>query len=136
MPNIILKKTFKIKPSGFQVATEKSFSFHGTMTKKLIDEINHVFQSKLHFTLNANKPLFKMDYYGHYSAVMNHECQKNHEEDLVVAILDIMERNGWMFKFQYDSETTSTAITGSSETKRESFIFQKVMGKQEFEEMI
>jgi recombinational DNA repair protein (RecF pathway) len=131
MPNIILKKTFKTKP-GFQVATEKSFSFHGTMTKELIDEINRVFQSTLRFTLNANKPLFKMDYYGHYSAVMNHECQKNHEEDLVVAILDIMERNGWMFKFQYDSETASTAITGSSETKRESFIFQKVVGKQEF----
>jgi hypothetical protein len=128
MPNIILKKTFKIKPSGFQVATEKSFSFHGTMTKELIDEINHVFQSTLRFTLNSNKPLFRMDCYGHYSAVMNHDCQKYHEEDLVVAILDIMERNGWMFKFQYDSETSST----STETKRESFIFQKVVGKQEF----
>jgi hypothetical protein len=132
MPNIILKKTFKIKPSGFQVATEKSFSFHGSMTKELIDEINRVFQSSLFLSGKANKPFFKMDEYGHYSAPMNHECQKNHEEDLVVAILDIMERNGWMFKFQYDSETTSTAITGSSETKRELFIFQKVVGKQEF----
>ena len=40
MPNIILKKTFKVKPSGFQVANEKTFSFHGAITPDMIEAVN------------------------------------------------------------------------------------------------
>lgn len=125
MPNIILKKTFKIKPAGFSYATEKSFSFHGLVPKPLIDEINRVFATAITFTKGANKPRFRLDVYGHYFAEMNHDCQKYHEEDLIVLILDVMETMGWTFKFQCDSELSSNKISGSSETYRELFIFNK-----------
>ena len=126
MPNIILKKTFKVKPSGFQVATEKSFSFHGSVDETLIGRINSVLGNSIHFTKGSNQPQFRMDSFGHYHAVMNHNCQKYHEEDIIVAILDVMETFGWTFRFQYDSESSSNKLTGSSFTSRELFIFSKI----------
>lgn len=44
---------------------------------------------------------------------------------LVVAILDVMEVLGWSFRFQYDSESHSAKVNGSSFTSRELFIFHK-----------
>jgi len=125
MPNIILKKTFKIKPSGFQVANEKSFSFHGeAVTNTLIQAVNQKLASiKL---AKSSKPLdFYRDEYGHYKAEMNHDFQKYHEEDAVCVILDVMESQGYSFRFQYDAENYSAKMTGSSFTSREMFIFTK-----------
>jgi len=125
MPHIILKKTFKVKPSGFQVATEKSFSFHGSVSADLIQQINLVLSSKVTYVKGSNKPQFKKNEFGHYHASMNHECQKYHEEDIVVGVLDVMEILGWSFRFQYDSESSSVKLGGSSQTSRELFIFHK-----------
>ena len=125
MPHIILKKTFKVKPSGFSVATEKSFSFHGAVAQSLIDAVNRRWSTSLSFTPGANTPQFRLDGYGHYFAEMNHDCQKHHEEDLIALMLDVMEKLKWNMKFQYDTESSSAAITGSSETSRELFIFHK-----------
>jgi hypothetical protein len=119
MPTIILKKTFKIKPSGLTFATEKAFSFHGGgVTKSIIDEVNRVGPDCL-------TPIFKMNEHGHYYAKMNHESQKHHEEDFVAAILDVMEVMGFAFRFQYDTDIQSVKIDGSSHTSREMFVFQK-----------
>jgi hypothetical protein len=124
MPTVIVKKTFKVKPSGFQVANEKSFSFHGAIPQVCIDEVNALLRS-VKFAKNANTPQFKMDATGHYYASMNHDCQKHNEEDIVVAVFDAMERMGWTFRFQYDSESSSVKMSGSSATSRELFIFHK-----------
>jgi hypothetical protein len=35
----------------------------------------------------------------HYTAAMNHDFQKNNEEDALVALLDTMEVLGWKFAF-------------------------------------
>jgi hypothetical protein len=125
MPNIIFKKTFKMKPSGFKVAHEKSFSFHGSaVSQDLIVAVNQKLAS-LHLT-GKSKPLqFGPDNNGHYAAEMNHDYQKYHEEDAIVAVLDVMEVMGWTFKFQYDTEINSEKLGGSSFTKREQFIFHK-----------
>lgn len=133
MPNIILKKTFKVKPSGFQVrfvartrrlgaramnpslipflyscipqvAAEKSFSFHGSsVTQQLIQAVNQKLAT-IQYARNANRLSFHPDAKtaGHYTCIMNHDCQKYNEEDAVVAILDVMEILGWDFRFQYD----------------------------------
>jgi hypothetical protein len=124
MPTIILKKTFKIKPSGFSVATEKSFSFHGSIPEEYIQEINRVINS-IRVTAGSNKPQFQMDNHGHYFASMNHESQKHHEEDFVVSIINVLERFGWTFRFQYDSTIESNKVFGDSLTSREMFIFHK-----------
>lgn len=124
MPTIILKKTFKIKPSGFQVAAEKSFSFHGGVQPDFIHAINQKLGSlRLHG--NSQRLNFALNSTGHYSANMNHDFQKYHEEDAIVGILDVMELLGWTFKFQYDSESQSTKVGGSSFTSRELFLFHK-----------
>lgn len=124
MPTIILKKTFKVKPSGFQVAAEKSFSFHGSaVTPSLIQAVNQKLAT-VKYAGSANKLVLKPNTSGHYACEMNHDCQKYNEEDCVVAILDVMEIMGWTFRFQYDSESQSTKISGSSITSRELFIFQ------------
>lgn len=125
MPNILFKKTFKIKPSGFKVATEKSFSFHGTaVTPQLIQAVNAQVAS-IRCAGSAQMLVFVGDQQGHYAASMNHDFQKYHEEDAVVAVLDVMERFGYTFKFQYDSEAQSVKATGSSMTSKEIFIFHK-----------
>jgi hypothetical protein len=127
MPNIILKKTFKVKPSGFQVAAEKSFSFHGSsVTQQLIQAVNQKLAT-IQYARNANRLSFHPDAKtaGHYTCIMNHDCQKYNEEDAVVAILDVMEILGWDFRFQYDSESSSTKVSGSSFTSRELFILHK-----------
>jgi hypothetical protein len=123
MPNIIFKKTFKVKPSGFQVAHEKSMSFHGNaVSPQMISAINQKCASIRH--VGTARPLvFNMDQHGHYSAVMNHDYQKYHEEDAICSILDVMEILGWTFRFQYDSESSSARVSGSSFTSRELFIF-------------
>jgi len=125
MPNIILKKTFKIKPAGFQVAAEKSFSFYGAVSAGIVETINDRIQNNLKVVRGANKPVFKLDNAGHYFAEMNHQTQKYHEEDVIVLILDAMEGYGWSFRFQYDLESESVKIGGSSYTRRECFIFHK-----------
>lgn len=125
MPNIILKKTFKLKPSGFQVAAEKSFSLHGSaVTQQIVNAINQKLSS-LRTTSGAGTLQFKPDNMGHYSVQMNHNFQKFFEEDAVCAILDVMEILGWNFRFQYDSESSSVKVTGSSMTSKELFIFTK-----------
>lgn len=124
MPNILLKKTFKIKPSGFSVKAEKTFSFHGSMSNDTINLINERV-GMLRLAGKANRINFQMDNLGHFSANLNHDFQKYHEEDAVVAILDIMQELGYTFKFQYDQEVFSEKMTGNSFTKREIFIFNK-----------
>ena len=124
MPNIILKKTFKVKPSGFQVANEKTFSFHGAITPDMIEAVNQKLVS-LRLYGKSSSLRFTMDQAGHYQCAMNHDFQKYHEEDAVVAILDVMELLGWTFKFQYDSESHSTKATGASFTSRELFMFHR-----------
>lgn len=69
--------------------------------------------------------MFRADRLGHYCAEMNHDYQKYHEEDAVACVLDVMEEQGWTFRFQYDTETSSQKITGDSKTSRELFIFNK-----------
>jgi hypothetical protein len=56
---------------------------------------------------------------------MNHDFQKNNEEDAVVALLDTMQAQGWNFRFQYDAEVASSKGVGSSFTSRELFVFSK-----------
>lgn len=124
MPNIILKKTFKIKPSGFKVAAEKSLTFHGGISEEMIQNINNML-STLKLFGRSNQLVFRMDSAGHYHANMNHDFQKYHEEDAVVAIMDVMELLGWIFRFQYDSTSQSVKVTGSSFTAREIFIFHR-----------
>jgi hypothetical protein len=95
MPNIIFKKTFKVKPSGFQVAHEKSMSFHGSaVTAQMISAVNQKLSSIRH-TGKALPLVFKMNQHGHYAADMNHDFQKYHEEDAVCAVMDVMEILGW-----------------------------------------
>ena len=118
MPNILLKKTFKIKSN----AAEKSFTFHGSIRDELIDFINSRL-GIIRLASGANGVQFKMDSYGHFIAQMNHNYQKYHEEDAVVCILDAMEELGYEFKFEYDQVISS--MTGSSVTKREVFVFNK-----------
>jgi hypothetical protein len=56
---------------------------------------------------------------------MNHDYQKCHLEDAIVSVLDVMESLGWTFQFQYDSESLSQKVNGSSFTRRELFLFHK-----------
>jgi hypothetical protein len=125
MPSIILKKTLKIKASGFQ-RNEKSYSFHGGSVKRDLIALVNDRLSKLTYTGNASTPVFRWDgEHGRYITHLNHDCQKYHEEDIIVAILDAMEEMGWTFKFQYDADVSSSQTTGASITSREMFIFQK-----------
>lgn len=87
-----------------QVAAEKSFSFHGSsVTQQLIQAVNQKLAT-IQYARNANRLSFHPDAKtaGHYTCIMNHDCQKYNEEDAVVAILDVMEILGWDFRFQYD----------------------------------
>ena len=125
MPHIILKKTFKVKPSGFQVAAEKSMSLHGSaVNASVVNAINQKLAS-LRLVGGAKPLVFHPDKNGHYTAKLNHDFQKHHEEDAICAILDVMEIMGWTFRFQYDSESSSAKVSGSSVTSRELFIFSK-----------
>ena len=124
MPHVILKKTFKVKPAGFQVANEKSFSFHGAVSPVMIEAINQKLAS-LRLFGRSNRIVFALDSRGHYACFMNHDFQKYHEEDCIVSVLDVMEFLGWTFRFQYDSESRSAKVSGSSFTSRELFLFHK-----------
>mmetsp|Transcript_16156 Transcript_16156/g.34921 ORF Transcript_16156/g.34921 Transcript_16156/m.34921 type:complete len:239 (-) Transcript_16156:107-823(-) len=125
---IILKKTFKYNPSaGFQMSTKKSYSFHGPVTQDMVACINGKLQG-LRLINSANRLQFNINNTGHFHGTMNHEAQKHHEEDFVVAILEAMEELGYYFRFQYDAEAFSTKmfIGGDSYTSKELFIFHKV----------
>ena len=124
MPHVILKKTFKIKPGAFTPSTEKSYSFHGaSMEKAMIVHINAKL-ANLHYQGNTNTPQFTWDgNIGHCWTLISHDCQKYHEEDIIVAILDVMEQLGWAFRFEYDAESMSVKIGGGSLTFRELYIF-------------
>lgn len=122
---IILKKTFKYKPSGFQMSTEKTYSFHGPMTSDMVTYVNEKLQ-KLRLSNGANMLQFKMNNVGHFHGSMNHNAQKYHEEDFVCVMLEAMEELGYYFRFQYDAETFSTKMTGDSFTSKELFIFHKM----------
>ena len=126
MPYVIVKKTFKVKPSGFQVAAEKSFSLHGAViTPDLVKTLNAAL-AKVPTRGSAKTISFQRgSSNGHYSAAMNHDYQKYNEEDAVCAILDTMETLGWTFRYQYDSSSHSEKLSGSSITNRELFIFNK-----------
>ena len=58
---------------------------------------------------------------GTFYADMDHEYQKHHEEDAVAAVMDALATAGWKFRFQYDSEFSSSV----SFTRREMFVFEK-----------
>ena len=122
---IILKKTFKYKPSGFSMSTEKTYSFHGPMTSDMVTYVNEKLQ-KLRLSNGANMLQFKMNNVGHFHGSMNHNAQKYHEEDFVCVMLEAMEELGYYFRFQYDAETFSTKMTGDSFTSKELFIFHKI----------
>ena len=124
MPNIILKKTFKNKPQGYSIKNEKTFSFHGGISPEIINLVNRRV-GMLRLAPGADRLYFQMDSFGHYSAKMNHDFQKHHEEDAVVTILDVMEEINYAFKFQYDQEVHSSQAKGASYTRREMFIFSK-----------
>jgi len=126
---IILKKTFKFKPSGFQVATEKTYTFHGPVTEGMVAVINSKLNG-LRLVQGAKQLQFRMNNVGHFRGAMNHEAQKHHEEDFIVVILEAMEELGYYFRFQYDAESFSTKITGDSFTSKELFIFHKVEESQ------
>ena len=124
---IILKKTFKVKPSGFSVAAEKSYSFQGPMTSDMVTYVNEKLQ-KLRLSNGANRLQFAMNNAGHFFGTMNHNAQKYHEEDFVCVMLEAMEELGFYFRFQYDAESFSTKVTGDSYTAKELFIFHKMQG--------
>ncbi|GFH58349.1 hypothetical protein CTEN210_14825 [Chaetoceros tenuissimus] len=124
MPSLILKKTWKIKPSGFSVKNEKNFSLHGSFDESLISTLTSSLVN-LKLTHNANPLRFILDDAGHYKADLNHDFQKYHEEDAIVMIMDVLEIYGWKFVHQYDQELSSEKMNGSSYTKRELFLFQK-----------
>lgn len=114
---IILKKTLKVKLGGF----EKAFSFHGASANaSLISSINQAL-SRINYSRGANKLQFAVDSTGHFYAAMNHDCEKNHEEDIVCVILDKMEELGWTFQFEWDSATTAM----NSSTSKEMFLFHR-----------
>jgi hypothetical protein len=74
MPQIILKKTFKTKPSGFQVANEKSFSVHGYVLKDVIDALNNQLKLiKFSGSKSSGSVTFKMDSYGHSLSIMSNK---------------------------------------------------------------
>ena len=126
MPNIILKKTFKIKAGS--ISAEKSFSFHGRISRDLVERINNRLAT-FRLVGSSNRVKFSVDKQGHFFASMNHDCQKYHEEDAVAMILDVMEENGYQFRFQYDVSTSSLkslgALHGGSTTSKELFVFQR-----------
>lgn len=122
MPNILLKKTFKIKPSGFSVKAEKTLSFHGNISSGLVSDINKRLGS-IQLVRGAARIQFAINGSRHYAADINHDFQKYHEEDALAAIMDVMEEWGYDFKFEYDQELHSEKMNGSSMTKREVFIF-------------
>ena len=126
MPSVIVKKTFKIKPSGFKVANEKSWTLHGrSVTQQMVLNLNAALDS-IKFHPKSNRVQFGLDQEtGHYKAFMNHDAQKYNEEDITCAIMDTMEMLGWGFKFQYDQELTSEKFSGSPFTSREIFLFHK-----------
>lgn len=114
-----------MKPGGFQVAHEKSFSLHGmSVTPQLVSTLNQAL-SGINFTNQSNRVQFSSGNAGHYRAIMNHDCQKYHEEDIICAILDTMEILGWAFRFQWDSESSSQRVAGASITSRELFMFHR-----------
>ena len=134
MPTIILKKTFRIKDELLTKTTERFFSLHGS---EIIDDpsIVQAINQKLkgvRYVKGGNVVTFKLDTKGHYVANLNHECQKHNEEDIVVAILDVMEILGWSFKFQYDTQikTAKTFQVNESDTSGEMFIFNKELHVQ------
>jgi hypothetical protein len=96
------------------------------MCEAMVAEINRVLSAGINFSKGSNKPLFRLDAYGHYYAEMNHLCQKHHEEDVMVAILDVMEKLGYIIAIQYDAEIHSERMNGNSQTSRELFIFRNV----------
>ena len=124
MPTIILKTTFKIIPAAFSNRTEKAFSFHGGISKAIINEVNRVLQRIR--VGDSHTPIFQMDAYGHYFAKMSGPGHMNYEEDFVVAIFDVMEKMGYSFRFQYDTNIQSDRISIESHTNREMFVFQKI----------
>jgi len=75
MPTIILKKTFKIKPSGFKVAAEKSFSLHGTaVTQQVASALNQALAA-VRYANGARLVQFSVNGSGHFYAQMNHDTQ-------------------------------------------------------------
>ena len=129
MPTFLLKKTFRIKDEFLTKTTERFFSLHGsavTDDASIVQAINQKLRS-IPYVKGSNVVAFKLDAKQHYVANLNHECQKHNEEDIVAAILDVMEIMGWSFKFQYDTQimTAKTLQIHDSNTTSEIFIFQK-----------
>ena len=68
---------------------------------------------------------FTINREGHYYASMNHDFQKNHEEDAIALILDVMEEYGWSMKTQYSTFCRSEKGFSQSETQRDIFVFHQ-----------
>jgi hypothetical protein len=129
MPTFLLKKTFRVKDEFLTKTTQRFFSLHGsavTDDASIVQAINQKLKS-IHYVKGSNVASFKLDAKRHYVADLNHECQKHNEEDIVAAILDVMEIMGWSFKFQYDTQiiTAKTLQVHDTYTAGEIFIFQK-----------
>lgn len=125
MPNVILKKTFKVKRVDFFYVSKKmSFSLHGVFSPAIVDEINRILATAMVYARGSNTPQFQLDDTGRYFAEMNHFCQKHHQEDLLVAILDGMENMGFVLSKQHDSAPISARINGSKKESRELFMFR------------
>jgi hypothetical protein len=104
------------------MSIEKSFSFHGASANSaLITEVNKALMSRVKFSRGSNKVQFALDPTGHFYAAMNHDCQKHHEEDIIVVILDKMEELGWTFQFQWDASSTAM----NSATSKEMILFHR-----------
>ena len=120
MPTIILKKTFRFTEGMFLTTTERDLSFHGSAVNASLAQTINQKLKLIKYAQGANVVSFGLDTKHHYSAGLNHKCQKHNEEDVVAAIFDVLETLGWSFKFQYD---TANATTNAG-TANEMFIFQ------------
>jgi hypothetical protein len=123
MPNIIFKKTFKYR--FLNGRHQKSFSFHGTSVPSTIIIAINQRLAKMPHAKGSSILTFKTNSLNQYCVEMNHSFQKYHEEDAIACVLDVMEEQGWTYKFQYDALTSSTTLFRLTVTSRELFVFHK-----------
>lgn len=109
-----------------KVSNEKRFSFHGEAMSSELALLIQKKWDKIALVKDAKRLVMRrLKATMYYYADMDHYYQKYHEEDALVAVLDVMALDGWKFKFQYDSEMSSNKVVGASFSRREMFVFQK-----------
>jgi hypothetical protein len=90
------------------------------MAKAMIVPINAKLASLHHHGKSAT-PQFQWDgATGHHRTPINHDCQKHHEERIVVAILDVMEQMGWRFRFQHDAAPSACFLAREEQARKTS----------------